>query len=86
MGKPYCELGKLLDSIARKRDVRGPYCIARRINAVAGYEISGQAVSRYFYGSSWPGSDFMGAFVQTFDLSEGERHTLARFYTYGDTY
>lgn len=84
MVKPYCELGKLLDSIARKRDVRGPYSIAHQINAVTGYEVSGQAVSRYFYGSTRPSSGFIGAFVRAFDLSEEERNTLAWFYTYGD--
>lgn len=80
--KPYCKLGKVLDTITRKRNVRGPYSIARQINTVTGYEVSGQAVSRYFYGSTRPSPNFIRAFVQTFDLSEEERDTLAWFYTY----
>lgn len=28
--RPYCELGKMLDTLARERNVRGPYNIAIR--------------------------------------------------------
>ncbi len=50
--KPYCELGKLLDALARHRDVRGPYNLATHLKDVVGYEVSGQAVSKYLYGHS----------------------------------
>jgi hypothetical protein len=43
--RPYCELGKMLDALARSRDVRGPYNIASYHKDVAGFEVSGQAVS-----------------------------------------
>jgi hypothetical protein len=48
--KPYCELGKVLDNLARDRDVRGPYNIAHHIANVTGYQVSGQVISQYLYG------------------------------------
>jgi hypothetical protein len=80
--KAYCELGKVLDILARKRNVRGPYSIARQINTGAQYEVSGQVISRYLYGSTRPSPNFIRAFVQAFDLSKEECDTLAWFYTY----
>jgi hypothetical protein len=80
--KAYCELGKVLDILARKRDVRGPYSIARQINTGAEYKVSGQTISRYLYGSIRPSPNFIKAFVQAFELSKEESDKLARFYTY----
>ena len=40
--RPYCELGKMLDALARERKVRGPYNIAQQIHNAAGFEVSGQ--------------------------------------------
>ena len=45
--KPYSELGKMLDDLARERDVRGPYNIAQYVQSLIGYEASGQVVSQY---------------------------------------
>jgi hypothetical protein len=81
--KPYRELGTLMDDIARKRDVRGPYNIARRVTSATGYKVSGQAVSRYFYGESWPKPAFVSAFARAFALTKEERDALAWLYTYG---
>jgi hypothetical protein len=83
--KPYSELGKVLDAMARKRDVRGPYAIAKRVSEVSGYSVSGQAVSRYFNDGIVPRADFMSAFARAFDLTEEERDELAWIYTYGST-
>lgn len=82
-GKPYSEMGKLLDRMARKRDVRGPYNVSQRVVEATGYRITGQAVSRYFYGDSWPKREFIAAFARTFDLNAAERDELARMYAYG---
>lgn len=71
--RPYCELGKMLDTLARSRDVRGPYNIASYLKDVAGYEVSGQAVSKYLYGESWPKHAFIGAFTEALNLSSEER-------------
>ena len=81
--KPYSELGRLMDGMARRRHVRGPYNVAERVRAVTGHEVAGQAVSRYFYGESWPKPTFTSAFARAFDLTKEERDALAWMYTYG---
>ena len=80
--KRYCELGKMLDDLARERDVRGPYNIAKHIEDVIGYEVSGQVLSKYLYGDSVPKSGFMRAFSDAFELTARERSELAWVYTY----
>src|SRR3712207_411125 len=62
--KPYCELGKLLDNLARDRAVRGPYNIAAYLKDAADYEVSGQAISKYLYGHSQPKQEFVGVFAE----------------------
>ena len=79
----YCELGKELDALARSRNVRGPYSMARYLNATNGYECSGQVISRYLYGKSVPKRAFLEAFADAFDITEQERMALAWVYTYG---
>ena len=81
--KPYCELGNLLDNLARDRAVRGPYNIASYLKDAAGYEVSGQVVSKYLYGHSQPKQEFMGAFADAFNLTPQERAELAWGYAYG---
>jgi hypothetical protein len=81
--KPYCELGKVLDNLARTRDVRGPYNIAHEIQNATGYEVSGQAVSQYVYGRSSPKREFIEAFAEAFELTPQERGELAWVYAYG---
>ncbi len=81
--EPYSELGKLLDSLARRQNVRGPYNIARYVEEVTGYAASGQAVSKCLYGKSLPKQEFIEAFANTFGLALQERSELAWVYTYG---
>jgi hypothetical protein len=80
--KPYCELGKLLDNLARAHAVRGPYNIASYLKDAASYEVSGQMVSKYLYGHSQPKAEFMGAFAEAFRLTLRERAELAWGYAY----
>ncbi len=82
--KPYSELGKLLDSLARRRHVRGPYNIAWRVRETTGYKVSGQTVSKCLYGQSLPRRMFIEAFCDAFELTQQERSELAWTYTYGD--
>jgi hypothetical protein len=82
--KPYSQLGELLDSMARKRNVRGPYAVAKHITATVEHQISGQAVSRIFYGENYPRPSFIAAFAQAFELSIEERDRLAWLYIYGE--
>ncbi len=81
--RPYCELGKMLDALARNRDVRGPYNIAYHVQEATGYEVTGQAVSKYLYGESFPKREFIKAFTEAFELTSYERAELAWLYTYG---
>ena len=81
--KPYSKLGKLLDSLARSRDVRGPFNIARYIESATGHKVSGQAVSKYLYGEYFPKHMFIEAFSDAFELTQHERSELAWIYTYG---
>src|SRR4051812_45545034 len=82
--KPYSKLGELLDTIARKRNVRGPYLVAKHITDTTGYRISGQAVSRFFYGENYPRARFIAAFADAFELTLREERELAWLYTYGE--
>jgi hypothetical protein len=81
--KPYCELGKLLDALARSRDVRGPYNIAAYLSEVTEHEVSGQSVSKYLFGTNEPKQAFIVAFADAFKLTEQEKAALAWVYAYG---
>ena len=81
--KPYCELGKLLDALARSRDVRGSYNISEYLNDLTNYEVSGQSVSKYLFGINQPKRAFIVAFDDAFELTEQERTELAWAYAYG---
>ncbi len=78
----YCELGKLLDDLARDRNVRGPYNIAHHLKHATGYKVSGQAVSKYLYGKYVPKREFIKAFAEAFELTLQEQSELAWVYTY----
>jgi hypothetical protein len=80
--KPYCELGKMLDDLARERDVRGPYNIAQYVQSLTGYEVSGQMVSQYMYGRSFPKREFIKAFAEAFELTPQARGRLAWVYAF----
>jgi hypothetical protein len=79
----YSELGKMLDILARDRDVRGPYNIAGHIENATGYKVSGQVLSKYLYGRSLLKREFVQAFAEAFALTPQERGKLAWAYTYG---
>ena len=81
-GNPYCELGKLLDTLARDRDVRGPYNIASYVQNATGYGVGGQWVSKYLYGKSRPKPEFVEAFADAFRLTLQERMELDWSYAY----
>ena len=80
--KSYSELGRILDDLARHRDVRGPYNIAHQVQSLTGYEASGQVVSQYLYGRSSPKREFIAAFAKAFELTPQERGRLAWVYAY----
>ena len=73
----------MLDALARERDVRGPYNIAHQVQDTTGFEVSGQALSKYMYGEYLPKREFIKAFTDAFELTSYERAELAWLYTYG---
>jgi hypothetical protein len=82
-GKPYCELGELLEEFARKRYVRGPYRIGRYVREKTDRgPASGSAWSQIFYGDILPKPETMRAFRDAFELTEDEEARLAYIYTF----
>ena len=82
-GKEYSELGKVLDDIARSRNVRGARPIARWVKTRTNGGPTGAAVSQYLYGTTTPRTDFIERFARAFELTEDERRLLAYTYAYG---
>jgi hypothetical protein len=81
-GKPYSELGEVLDDLARARNVRGPYPIERYLKEKVGKSPSGQAISDYLYGEYNPRPEFIDLFATAFELTPKERGMLAWVYAY----
>ena len=82
-GRPYSALGEVIDELARKRNVRGPYPIANYMKAHLGEAPTGWAVSKWMYGDSRPTRENMQRFSDAFELSKREKVTLAFAFTYG---
>lgn len=82
-GKPYSDLGKVMDALARKRDVRGPYNVGKFVREKTGTgPRSGSAWSQIFYGESHPQPKTMRAFTEAFELTDEEVGALARAYMF----
>lgn len=96
-GADYSPLGDVLDRLARRRNVRGPYSVRtymERRMAELGYDPNdeegerfvprGQTVSKYFYGQARRiDPRFIPAFAEAFELTEEEREELAWVHAYG---
>jgi len=80
--KRYSEFGMVLDSLARKHHVRGPYAVAEHIMEKTGKGPRGQSVSQYFYGEFYPRHEFIELFADAFELDNQERFELAWTYAY----
>lgn len=81
-GPEYSELGQVLDELARKRNVRGPYRVANYIREVTGEGPGGTAWSQFFNGTARPKRSNIALFARAFDLTEDERALLADVYTF----
>ena len=84
-GRPYSAFGEVLDELARKRNVRGPYMIANHMKARFPEAPTGMAVSKWMYGDASPTRENVQRFADAFELSKGERITLSFAFTYGQT-
>lgn len=81
-GKPYSPLGEVMDELARRRNVRGPYLVAKYVRERTGRGPSGSSFSDYFYGNITPKREVIGLFTEAFELTEEEQRELAWAYTY----
>jgi hypothetical protein len=82
-GRPYSAFGEVLDELARKRNVRGPYLIANYMKARLGEAPTGAAVGKWMYGVASPTRENLQRFADAFELSKRERITLSFAFTYG---
>ena len=82
-GRPYSAFGEVLDELARKRNVRGPYLIASYMKARLGDAPTGAAVGKWMYGIASPTRENLQRFADAFELSKRERITLSFAFTYG---
>jgi len=81
--KPDNLLGRVLDEMASRRGVRGPYSVADHVRQETGKGPSGSAWSQIFSGETRrPRQDAMIAFIKAFKLSPEELQRLAHVFTY----
>jgi len=82
-GQAYSELGNVMDELARKRNVRGPYNVGKYVREKTGRgPKQGSAWSQIFYGKSHPTPQTMRAFTDAFELTKEEVDALARAYMF----
>ncbi len=82
--RQYSKLGEVIDELARKRHVRGPYRIANHIRTTLESGPSGVAVAKWMYGDTTPKPERVAAFADALELNGKERTELAFAYTYGE--
>ena len=80
--KPYGQLGAVLDEIARRRNVRGPYRLGRYIVEQTGEGPGGSHWSQIYYGQKDPSPKAMKRFALAMDLTKGEEEKLATAYLF----
>ena len=81
-GRPYAELGKKLDAIARARDVRGAKAIAEHVRSATGEGPGRSAWSQILLGDIRPTPKNMALFRKAFDLTDEEEVSVAMEYTF----
>ncbi len=81
--KPAHLLGKVLDEMAARRGVRGPYNVADHVRQETGEGPGGSAWSQIFSGSTYrPRREVIITFAKAFKLSPEELHRLAHVFTF----
>ena len=81
-GAPYSKLGDVLDEIARDRNVRGPYNVARYVQERTGDGPGGSHWSQIFYGKKEASPRVMKRFSLAMNLTEEEEVKLATAYLF----
>jgi hypothetical protein len=81
--KSYSLLGSVLDEMAARRGVRGPYNVAEHVRQETGEGPSGSGWSQVFSGDTHrPKREVIYAFDRAFKLSPEELQRLAHVYTF----
>ena len=84
-GRPYTALGEVINVVAQKRNVRGPFRIHNYMKARLGENVpGGVAISKWMYGDSDPEKENLQKFAEAFELSKDERIRLAWAAIYGE--
>lgn len=82
MSEPYSPLGDVLDEIARKRQVRGPYNLEHYIREKTGDSPGGSHWSQVFYGKKDASPRAMKRFALAMNLTPEEEEKLATAYLF----
>jgi hypothetical protein len=82
--RPYSELGKVIDQLARARDVRGPNAIAAYVKERTGAAPGRSAWHKILYGDINPSRETMRRFAVAFELDEEETKQLAVMYIFDE--
>lgn len=80
--RPYSKLGKVIDDIARARNLRGAKAISERVKERMGRGPGRSAWQQILYGDSWPQPTTITLFKNAMDLTYEEEVTLAREYAF----
>lgn len=70
--RPYSGLGEVLDRLARRRNVRGPYRVANYITEELGTGSEGSHWSQIFHGEKNPSRKTLREFRRAFQLDDQE--------------
>jgi hypothetical protein len=84
MGRPYSELGKVLDQLARSRGVRGPKAIAAYVKEKTGDGPGLSGWGQILHGDFTPTRKTVRLFGEAFELDEEEQTRLALTYVFGE--
>jgi hypothetical protein len=81
----YTELGECLNRLAERRNIRGPYNVAKFVRERTGEGPIGSSWSQIFRGeTARPQPATLHLFVEAFELTEEEKRKLADVYLFGD--
>lgn len=82
-GPEYSELGQVLDELARKRKIRGPYKLANYIRRRMGHGPNGSAWSQIYRGETGhPQPRTIQLFVEALGLTPEEKAVVADAYLF----
>jgi hypothetical protein len=82
MERPYSPLGNVLDRLAAKRNIRGPYNVGKYVRVKTGGKGPGESAWSEIFRGSHPRPGAIEAFTEAFELSDAEKAELAWIYTF----